>query len=78
MKAEFKKGDVVHFQNYTDRTIKAKVISVDFERGLLSSFRKRLTYSLAGIDEPLVTTTSPKSIMESRFFAPVEPENAFK
>ena len=75
MKHEFKVGDVVHFQNYTDRKIKAKVKAVSF--GSFIGRPKRLEYHLTGVDKPLVSITSPKSIMESRFFSPVDVKDAF-
>jgi hypothetical protein len=78
MKMEFKKGDIIHFQNYTDRRIKAKVLSANFKRSFGPSNSKRVVYGLEGISSPLVTITGPKSIEESRFFSPVAPEDAFK
>ena len=67
MKPEFKVGDVVHFRPYKERSaIQARVKAVRFDNFI--SRRRKLWYSLGGIDAPLTTHTTPRSIVESVFY----------
>ena len=67
MKKEFKKGDVVHWQIFKEqKPIEAKVLDVfDYiwDGG-------KVEYRLEGIDQPLITRTTGKSILESEYFMP--------
>jgi|TARA_Y100000310_G_scaffold236752_1_gene240004 hypothetical protein len=77
MKAEFKTGDIVHFQPYSERTpIKAKVLNVlGRDEGF---FIDRVEYKLEGISAPLISNTTGRSIMESEEFDLISEKDAFK
>jgi hypothetical protein len=67
MNTEFKTGDIVHFQPYIERKpLPAKVKAVTFGR---FGVRKRLQYHLGGAH--VLSITSPRSIVESKFFKPI-------
>lgn len=68
MKTEFKKDDIVTFKPY-EKAIKAKVVEIVPTNKV--SFVKdddRIFYKLTGIDEPLTSTTTGGSIVESKLY----------
>jgi hypothetical protein len=64
MKVEFQKGDIITFKAYEEE-IKAKVCEV-LENGYL--FSGDIHYKLTGVDKPLLSYTTGKSIKESVYF----------
>ena len=69
---EFKQGGIVHFQAY-DEVIKAKVKKVYKPDNVSFLFGSNMyTYELSGINKPLITRTTGRSIQESVYFADPE------
>ena len=63
IRPEFNKGDIVTFRAYPDQHIKAKVINVIF-----SSFGEDVRYRVEGVDQPLISETMGRSLVESKHF----------
>ena len=75
MTQEFNKGDLVTFHAYdTAKPIKAKVIEVTTD--LWND--KRVAYKLHGINKPLISHTTGRSIVESRYFELSKASELFK
>lgn len=58
--AEFNRGDIVTFRAYVDQNIKAKVIEV--------INANPTEYKLEGVEKPLISITTGRSIKESKEF----------
>jgi hypothetical protein len=61
MKQEFHVKDIVTFRAYPEQNILARVRGVSLVEG-------EYIYELCGIDEPLISKTSGRSIKESALF----------
>ena len=72
MKIEFNRGETVHFRPYIERKpIAARVLSFD-------AYGDRIEYRLEGVEQPLTSITTGKSIVESEMFDPISEKDAFK
>lgn len=73
MKPEFKIGDVVTFKPY-EKAIPAKVVEIVPARNIGKTDDGRVFYRLTGASKvPLVSTTTGKSIMESKLYQEFDP-----
>jgi len=78
MELEFKAEDIVHFQAYTEREpITARVLSAEI-RERFPSGDLEPEYKLEGVGAPLVSHTSGRSIVESKYHYPISEKDAFK
>ena len=71
---EFKIGDIVTFKSYHE-AIKAKVIDAFISTGMFCNREPFALYELHGVDKPLLTRTTGRSIVESVDYVEYDPEN---
>jgi hypothetical protein len=66
MKAEFKTGDTVQWQGY-GKPILAKVVKTEYvQRHPSNDWEWK--YTVHGINEPLISVTSGRCIVESKYY----------
>ena len=76
---EFKIGDIIHFQAYTDcKPIEAKIVNIEIGNIFNTKDNNRIFYKLSGTIKPLISITSGLSITESYLFHPINSKNCFK
>ena len=69
MNLEFSPGDIVTYQPcFGRRDIKARVVDATIEHYSLPSGEGRAVYWIIGVDAPLTTNTTGRSIKESTLY----------